>query len=90
MTSAHERTPPLEYSSDNLGANSMVGADIRLLTFNGNGAEDPEQHWFLYEAMWMVHLVHNADLKKAHMITTLRGHALDWFINFYVVPLGVP
>ena len=44
---------------------SMVGTDIRLPTFNGNGVEDPEQHWFLCEAVWMVHQVHNADIRKA-------------------------
>ena len=46
-TSAHEGTPPINYSSDNPDANSMAGHDIRLPTFNGHGAEDPEQHWFL-------------------------------------------
>ena len=36
----------------------------------------------------MVRLVQNTDLKKAQMITTLRGHALDWFMKFYIVPPG--
>ena len=43
----------------------MVGEDIRLPTFNGNGGEDLEQQLLLYEVVWMVHLVHNVDLKKA-------------------------
>ena len=43
----------------------MAGTNVRLPTFSGNGMEDPEQHWFLCEAMWMVHLVHNIDIKKA-------------------------
>ena len=49
--SVQEGTPPLNYSSDNPEANSMVGHDIRLPTFNGNGPEDPEQYWFLCEVV---------------------------------------
>ena len=37
-----------------LATNTMDGADIKLPIFNGNGLEDPEQHWFLCEAMWTV------------------------------------
>ena len=66
----------------------MAGVDIQLPTFNGNGAEDPEQHWFICEVVWMVHLVQNEELKKAQMITTLRGRALDWFMKYCIVPLG--
>ena len=89
-TSMQEGTPPLNYSSDNHDANSMVGHDIRLPTFNGNGVEDLEQHWFLCEVVWMVRLVHNVDLENAQMITTLRGCALDWFMKFCAVPPGTP
>ena len=71
-------------------ANSMVGAYIRLPTFNGNGAEYPEQHWFLCKVVWMVLLVHKADIKKAQMIMTLWGRTLDWFMKFCVVPVGTP
>ena len=31
--------------------NTMAGDDIKLPIFNGNGLEDPEQHWFLCEAV---------------------------------------
>ena len=89
-TSAKEGTPPLHYSSEYLDGNSMAGEDIRLPTFNGNGPEDLEQNWFLCEVVWMVHLVHNTGLKKAQMITTLRGRALDWFMKFCIVPPGTP
>ena len=68
----------------------MDGADIRLPTFNGNGAEDPEQHWFLYEDVWMVHQVHSAYRRKTQMIMTMWGHALDWFMKFCMVPPGRP
>ena len=68
----------------------MAGADIRLPTFNGNESKDPEQHWFLCEVFWMVRQVYNADIKKAHMVTTLRGSALDWLMKFSFVPAGNP
>ena len=68
----------------------MVGTDVRLPTFNGNGTEDLEQHLFLYEAIWMVRLVHNVDIKKAQMIMTLRGRTLDWFMKFYATPSETP
>ena len=41
-TSAQEKTPPLDQSSSNLDANLMVGENIQLPTFNGNGVEDLE------------------------------------------------
>ena len=63
---------------ENPDANSMAVIDVWLPTFNGNGTEDPKQHWFLCEALWMVRLVHNVDIKKAQMVTT----ALDWFMKF--------
>ena len=34
------------------GANIMAENDIKLLILNGNGLEDPKQHWFLCEALW--------------------------------------
>ena len=46
----------------------MVGNDIKLPIFNGNGLEDPEQHWFLCEA---VRHVQDEAIKKAQMITTI-------------------
>ena len=24
------------------------------------------------------------------MITTFRGHAMDWYMKFYVAPIGMP
>ena len=30
----------------------MAGNDIKFPKFNGNGLEDPEQHWFVCEAVW--------------------------------------
>ena len=49
-----EGSPPLNPFPRNLDAKSMAMAEIWLPTFNGNGAEDPKQHWFLYEVVCMV------------------------------------
>ena len=89
-TSAPEGTPQLNPTPENLNANIMAKTDVWLPTFNGNGTEDPEQHWFLCEAVWMVCLVYNSDIKKGQMITTLRGHTLDWLMKFCVIPARTP
>ena len=60
-----EGTPPLNYVPENPKANLIAATDVWLPTFNGNGTKYPEKHWFLYEYVWMVRLVHNADIKKA-------------------------
>ena len=86
-TSVREGTPPVNSEPGNPDTNSMVATDVRLPTFNGNGMEHLEQHWFLYEAVWMVCLVHNADIKKAQMIANLRGHTLDWFMKLCATPI---
>ena len=67
----------------------MVGNDIKLSIFNRNGLEDPEKHWFLCEVVWTMRQVQDEDMKKAQMITTLRGHALNWYMKFFVVPVGI-
>ena len=75
---------------ENPDANSMAATDVRLPTFNGNGMKDLEKHMLLCESILMVHLVHNANIKKARMITTLRFHALDWFMNLCAAPIETP
>ena len=47
-----------------LYATLMEGTYIRLPTFNENGIEDSEQHWFLCEAVWTVRLVNNDEIQK--------------------------
>ena len=44
--------------------NTMVD-DMKLPVFRGTGLEDPEQHWFLCEAMWHVKQVVDDDIKMA-------------------------
>ena len=51
--------------------NMMVGADIKLPIFNGNGLEDPEQYWFLCEDVRIVRQIQDENIKKAQMISTL-------------------
>ena len=69
-------------------ANTMAGTDIKLSIFNGNGLEVPKKHWFLCEVVWTVREVQDEKIKKAQMITTLRGHALDQYMIFSIVPVG--
>ena len=69
--------------------NTMVGANIKLAIFNGNGLEDLETHWFLCEAVCIVRQIQDKNIKKAQMITTLRGRALDSYMKFSIVPVGV-
>ena len=40
--------------------------------------------------VFIVYLVNNDDIRKEKMVTTLWGHALDWYMKYSVVPLGQP
>ena len=66
----------------------MVEDDVKLPLFHGNGIEDPEQYWFLYEAVWTVKQVQEEDIKKGQLGTTFRGCALDWYMKFIKVLIG--
>ena len=59
-----------------------MGDDIKLPIFLGTGAEDPNQHFFLYEAVWKIKQVQNDDIKRAQLTTTFRDKALTWFMKF--------
>jgi hypothetical protein len=37
--------------------------EMRLPTFRGGGFEDPDQHWFLCEAVWSIKNVTNGAVK---------------------------
>jgi hypothetical protein len=37
--------------------------EMRLPTFRGYGSEDPNQHWFLCEAMWSINNVTDEAIK---------------------------
>ena len=59
-----------------------MGDDIKLPIFRGTGAEDPDQHFFLCEAIWNIKQVQNDDIKRAQLTTTFRNRALTWFMKF--------
>ena len=49
-------TPPSGSNTTNQNPphRNIMGDDMKLPTFRGTGAEDPEQHWFLCEAVWTI------------------------------------
>ena len=59
-----------------------MGDDIKLPIFRGTGAEDPDQHFFLFEAVWNIKQVHSDDNMRAQLTTTFRDKALTWFMKF--------
>ena len=61
---------------------------MKLPIFHGNGTDDPEQYWLLCEAIWTSRQTVDDDVKKSQLETTLRGHALEWFMRFMRVPQG--
>ena len=66
----------------------MAGDEMKLPIFNGNGTDDPDQYWFLCEAIWTARQTIDDDVKKIQLATTLRGRALEWFMRFTWVPQG--
>jgi hypothetical protein len=63
----------------NLGI-SMVD-EMRLPIFRGDGSEDFDQHWFLCESIWNIKNVTNEAVKRTQFCTTLRDHALRWYMK---------
>ena len=59
---------------------------MKLPIFKGTGAEDPEQHWFLCEAMWTIKTINDDNLKLVQLVTTLRDRALTWYIKYTTLP----
>ena len=59
-----------------------VNDDIKLPIFKGTGSEDPEQFWFLCEAVWTAKSITDENSKRAQLITSFRDRAFTWFMNF--------
>ena len=59
---------------------------MKLPMFHGNDIDDPEQYWFLCEVVWTARHNTDDDVKKGQLVTTLQGHALDWYMRFIQVP----
>ena len=63
--------------------------EMRLPIFRGDGPKDPDQHWFLCEAVWSIKKVTNEDVKRNRFSTILRDRELSWYMKFvtgYVQP----
>ena len=53
-----------------------VNDDIKLPVFKGTGSEDPEQFWFLCEAVWTAKNIMDQDIRRAQLVTPFRGRDL--------------
>jgi hypothetical protein len=38
--------------------------EMGLPTFKGDGYEDPDQHWFLFESIWSIKNIINEAIKR--------------------------
>ena len=56
--------------------------EMRLCIFKGDGSEDPDQHQFLCDNVWSIKIVTDEAVKRAQFNTTLRDHALSWYMKF--------
>ena len=65
----------------------MVRDEMKFPKFNGNGTDDPKQYWSLCD-IWTSRQTVDDDVKKIQLATTLRGHALEWFMRFTWIPQG--
>ena len=77
-------TPPSGSTGPNQNRplrNRMVD-DTKLPTFKGTGGEDPEQHWFLCEAIWTIKQIQDDNVKLVQLATTLRDRALTWYMKY--------
>ena len=61
---------------------------MKLPMFHGNGTDDPEQYWFLCEAVWTAKQTIDDDVNKGQLATTLWGCVLDWYMRFIQVLQG--
>ena len=56
--------------------------DIKLPVFRGTGSEDPEQFWFLCEAVWTAKNIMDQDIRRVQLVTSFRDRDLAWFMKF--------
>ena len=66
----------------------MVGDEMKLPIFHGNGTDDLEKYWFLCEETWTARQIVDDDVKKSQLETTVRVLALDWYMRFMMFPWG--
>jgi hypothetical protein len=60
---------------------SSMEDEMRLPIFRGDGFEDPNQHWFLCEAIWNIKSITEEPIKRTQVRTTLRDRALIWYMK---------
>ena len=53
-------------------AMAHMNDDIKLPVFKGTGSEDPEQFWFLCEAVWNAKKITDPSVKCVQLITSFR------------------
>jgi hypothetical protein len=77
-------TPPSgsNTANPNPPPRNRMGDDMKLPTFKGTGSEDPEQHWFLCEAIWTIKQVQDDNVKLVQLATTFRERALTWYMKY--------
>jgi hypothetical protein len=63
----------------NLGRS--ISDEMRLPIFRGDGSKDPDQHWFLCEAIWNIKNVIDEAVKRTQFSTTLRDRTLSWYMK---------
>ena len=61
---------------------------MKLPMFDGNDTDHPKKYWFLCEAVQTARQNTNDDVRKGQLATTLRAHALDWYMRFIQVLQG--
>jgi hypothetical protein len=54
---------------------------MRLPIFRGDGSEDPNQHWFLCEAVRNIKNITDEAIKRNKFSTTLRDQTLSWYMK---------
>ena len=69
-------SPPPQYTM------AHMTDDIKLPVFKGTGSEDPEQFWFLCEAVWIAKNIMDQDIRRVQLVTSFRDRALTWFMKF--------
>ena len=55
----------------------MVGGDVKLPLYQGNGTKDPEQYLFLCKEVWTLKQVQDDDIKKGQLVMTFQVGELD-------------
>jgi hypothetical protein len=59
--------------------------EMRLPIFRGDGFEDPNQHWFLCEAIWNIENVTDEAAKRTQFSTTLRDCEMSCYMKLVQV-----